>query len=228
MKKKKYILTILVICTLTFASSLIAHVTRIMASRSFQPLSGIRVVLDPGHGGMDDGAYSNGVKEDEINLKIAMKLKKLLNDAGAEVVLTRDGDFDLAEEKAKNRKREDMKKRVELINDKKTDIFLSIHLNAYPNTSVKGAQAFYEKDNEVSNVFADIIQKHFKRLTNTKMTSKAGDYYILNNAKKIGALVECGFLSNYEDKQKLITDAYQDEVAKSLYESIAEYFDMIS
>ena len=92
--------------------------------------------------GKDDGARSNEAKEQEINLKIAQKLKKLLEEGGAHVTMTRDGAYDLASEGASNRKREDMKKRIELINQDKTDLFISIHLNSYPNTSVKGAQAF--------------------------------------------------------------------------------------
>ena len=180
------------------------------------------------HGGKDDGARSNEAKEQEINLKIAQKLKKLLEDSGAHVTMTRDGAYDLASANASNRKREDMKKRVEIINNEKTDLFLSIHLNSYPNTSVKGAQAFYSPKNEVAKVFADIVQKHFKSLTRTKMTSKPGDYYILNNTAKIGALVECGFLSNPEDRANLIEDAYQQKVAQTLYDSILEYFNFLS
>ena len=144
------------------------------------------------------------------------------------MTMTRNGAYDLASEGASNRKREDMKKRIELINQDKTDLFISIHLNSYPNTSVKGAQAFYAPKNEVSKVFADILQKHFRALTQTKMTSKPGDYYILNNAQKIGSLVECGFLSNAEDRAKLVTDEYQQKVAQTLYDSILEYFNFLS
>lgn len=184
--------------------------------------------MSPPHGGKDDGARSNEAKEQDINLKIAIKLKKLLEQSGVHVVMTRDGAYDLASDQATNRKKEDMKKRIDIINNEKTDLFISIHLNAYPNTSVKGAQAFYASTNEVSKVFADIIQKHFKSLTNTKMTSKPGDFYILKNANKIGSLVECGFLSNPEDREKLIEDDYQAKVAQTLYDSILEYFNFLA
>lgn len=228
MKRKTYILGIALIAALCASTFLLSHIQHISAQRDYKPLSGVSVVLDAGHGGKDDGARTTDAKEQEINLSISKKLETLLKKSGAEVTLTRDGAYDLASENATNRKREDMKKRIEIINQDEVDIFLSIHLNAYPNTSVKGAQAFYEKNNEVSKVFADIIQKNFKSLTGTKMTSKTGDYYILNNANKIGSLVECGFLSNEEDREKLKTPEYQQKIAQCLYDSILEYFHMLS
>lgn len=228
MKNKKFILGICMLCTILVGSFCMSHITQITASRAIKVLDGVQVVLDPGHGGKDDGARSNEAKEQDINLKIAKKLKTLLEQSGAHVAMTREGAYDLASANAANRKKEDMKKRIEIINNDKTDLFLSIHLNSYPNTSVKGAQAFYAPKNEVSKVFADIVQKHFKSLTNTKMTSKPGDYYILNNATKIGSLVECGFLSNPDDREKLITDDYQEKVAQTLYDSILEYFNFLA
>lgn len=228
MKRKHYILGIAMVATILASACMLSHIQSINASRTYHSLSGVSIILDPGHGGKDDGARAGNVKEQEINLKIAKKLETLLKNNGASVTLTRTGAYDLASANATNRKREDMKKRMEIINADKTDLFLSIHLNAYPNTSVKGAQAFYEKDNEVSKVFADIIQKNFKKLTGTNMTSKTGDYYILNNANKIGSLVECGFLSNDEDRTKLITDEYQQDIAECLCNSVLEYFSFLS
>lgn len=228
MKKNKIILGICIICTIVISSLCMNHITQIAATRAVKVLDGVEIVLDAGHGGKDDGARSNEAKEQDINLKIAIKLKKLLEQSGVHVVMTRDGAYDLASDQATNRKKEDMKKRIDIINNEKTDLFISIHLNAYPNTSVKGAQAFYASTNEVSKVFADIIQKHFKSLTNTKMTSKPGDFYILKNANKIGSLVECGFLSNPEDREKLIEDDYQAKVAQTLYDSILEYFNFLA
>lgn len=226
--KNKILLGIGIVVTIIVGSLCMGHITQIAATRAMRVLDGVEVVLDPGHGGKDDGARSNEAKEQDINLKIARKLKKLLEQSGVHVIMTRDGAYDLASEHAINRKKEDMKKRIEIINHEKTDLFISIHLNAYPNTSVKGAQAFYSSKNEVSKVFADIIQKHLKSLTNTKLTSKPGDYYILNHADKIGSLVECGFLSNPEDRDKLIQDEYQAKIAQTLYDSILEYFNFLA
>lgn len=215
------------LATVLASACMLSHIQNINASRIYHSLSGVSIILDPGHGGKDDGARAGNVKEQDINLKIAKKLETLLKNNGASVTLTRTGAYDLASANATNRKREDMKKRMEIINADQTDLFLSIHLNAYPNTSVKGAQAFYEKDNEVSKVFADIVQRNFKKLTGTNMTSKTGDYYVLNNANKIGSLVECGFLSNDEDRSKLVTDEYQQAIAECLCNSIVEYFSFL-
>lgn len=228
MKKKNTGVLVAAVLSLLCASLLIANITSAYAKKRYQPLQGVTIVLDAGHGGRDDGAQAGKIKEQGINLNIVMFLKEKLEKSGAKVILTRDDDYDLASEDAKNRKRDDMEKRMALINQEDTDLFLSIHLNAYPNTSVKGAQAFYEKNNEVSKVFADIIQKHLKELTGTNMTSKTGDYYLLNNANKIGSLVECGFLSNAGDRAKLVTEEYQKKLAQSLHDSIAEYFAMLS
>lgn len=227
MKRKHYILGIAMLATVLASACMLSHIQNINASRIYHSLSGVSIILDPGHGGKDDGARAGNVKEQDINLKIAKKLETLLKNNGASVTLTRTGAYDLASANATNRKREDMKKRMEIINADQTDLFLSIHLNAYPNTSVKGAQAFYEKDNEVSKVFADIVQRNFKKLTGTNMTSKTGDYYVLNNANKIGSLVECGFLSNDEDRSKLVTDEYQQAIAECLCNSIVEYFSFL-
>lgn len=224
MKRKKYILAVGMLCTLLFTTVFMSRVTKISADKQMMPLQGVTIVLDAGHGGKDAGAQSGSIKEDVINLKIAKKTKALLEKSGAHVILTRDGDFDLASADAKNRKKEDMKKRMEIINHDDVDLFISIHLNSYPSPNVKGAQAFYQKDNEVAKTFATIVQKHLKKLTNTNMTSKPGDYYLLNNAQKIGTLVECGFLSNGEDRAVLITDEYQQDIAKTLYDSVREYF----
>lgn len=225
MKKKKIIgLSIIVlICTIIF----LIPFQIAQASLETKPLTGVTIVLDAGHGGKDDGAKSGDVNEQEINLAITKQLETLLMDAGAKVTLTRDGDYDLADDGSGTRKRRDMTKRVDMINEEEVDLFLSIHLNAYPNNSVKGAQAFYKKGDEASKQFANIIQENLQDLTKTKMVTKTGDYFILNNSDKVGALVECGFISNGEDRSNLIQESYQKKVAETLYESVLEYLDFL-
>ena len=187
------------------------------------PLSGVTVVVDPGHGGKDDGASGGDLKEQEINLAIALKLRTELEKAGANVTMTRDGSYDLASDGATNRKREDMKKRVEIINTEPNDLFISIHLNTYPNVSIHGAQAFYRKGDEASKQLAEIIQRRFNDLTQTEKKSKTGDYFILNESERPGVLVECGFLSNAGDRKSLAQSSYQQQLAQLFTESIEEY-----
>lgn len=226
-KKRKY-MTIMMFMIIMIGTVCTYQYMYANSEKAYQRLSGVHIVLDAGHGGKDDGAQSGSVKEQGINLNIVLALKELLEDSGSKVTLTRNGDYDLAEDSAKNRKRSDMEKRVALINQDKVDMFVSVHLNAFPNPSAKGAHTFYKKGDESSKIFGDIVQRNLKELTGTKMTSKIGDYYILNNADKVGVLVECGFLSNAQDRAKLVTEEYQQKVAKCLYDSIVEYFSMLN
>lgn len=192
------------------------------------PLDGVVIVVDPGHGGKDEGAQKENVKEAQINLAISQKLKKELETQGATVHLTRDGAYDLASEGAKNRKKEDMKKRADMINDNRVDLFLSIHLNAYPNVAIHGGQVFYQKDNTAGKAFADIIQKRMNELNQTDKKTKIGDYYILNETKHPGVLVECGFLSNDKDRSNLIDTSYQQKIAELLCEGVCEYLEVLT
>ena len=125
------------------------------------------------------GAQRGDVREDAINLAIAREVRTLLIEQGASVIMTRDGDHDLAGEDAENRKREDMQQRVAIINCGWADAFISIHLNAYTSANVHGAQVFYQEENAASKQMAQQIQQQLSASTDTKMSAKPGDYYIL-------------------------------------------------
>lgn len=225
MKDKKTWGIVLGVCALIGLTLLSVHAQNLM---TYLPLQGVQIVVDAGHGGKDDGARAEGVKEQEINLAISMKLKTALEQQGATVILTRDGAYDLASEGATNRKREDMKKRVAIINEEQVDLFISVHLNAYPNTSIHGAHAFYKKGDVAAQALAEIIQNQFNAITKDEKSSKTGDYYILNNTDKPGVLIECGFLSNESDRAKLIDEAYQQKLADALTNSVLEYLNVLN
>lgn len=226
MKKHKLVWGIVIgVCTLAVITMMSVYA---QTQTEYLPLKGVQIVVDPGHGGKDDGARAEGIKEQEINLAISIKLKTALEKQGATVLLTRDGAYDLASEGATNRKREDMKKRVAIINDQDVDLFISVHLNSYPNTSIHGAHAFYQKNDLASQTLADIIQKQFNAITGDEKSSKTGDYYILNNTKKPGVLIECGFLSNSEDRAKLNDPSYQETLAKGLTNSVLEFLNVLN
>lgn len=184
------------------------------------------IFVDPGHGGKDNGAISGNVLEDEINLKISGYLMELLIDSNAHVLVSRTGDYDLASIYDKNRKREDLKKRVQYINDSKPDMFVSIHLNTYTSNNVKGAQTFYQ-NNEESKKMANYIQIQLNNLESYARKSKYGDYYLLNKTYVSGVLIECGFLSNEEEKNQLISESYQRKIAQKIYLGIINYFNDI-
>lgn len=198
-------------------------ITNGIISKAYRPYKGIVVVLDSGHGGKDDGARSHGVKEQELNLAITLKLKEQLEELGIKVILTRKDEKDLASANAENRKREDMKKRVEIINQPKVDFFISIHMNAYADTSVQGSQIFYDRNDEDSHLFAAAIQEEIVKVSKSKMEIKTGDYYILKNSDKIGILLECGFISNASDRAKLTDEKYQKELSKAIKAGIMNF-----
>ncbi len=192
------------------------------------PLSGQVIVIDPGHGGADGGAVGDNVVEKDIALTISLKLRDYLQEAGALVIMTRETDTDLAAEGTKglsNRKAEDLKKRVELINEGSNDLFVSIHLNAIPSSKWSGAQTFYNPVNDESQAISRFIQAEIKRnLENTNRLAKNMDsVYLLREAEIPGALVEVGFLSNPTERELLNTETYQNKVAASIYQGIIRY-----
>lgn len=190
-------------------------------------LAGITIVIDAGHGGVDPGSSRGNVVEDEINLSIAKKLERILKEAGAEVIMIRDEDEDLSQEGASSKKQSDLKARVEIMNQENVTFFISLHGNISLDTTVKGAQVYYQSDHEQSQILAECVQQALKNTTSSKFIIKKGDYYILNNTKNFGILVEYGFLSNAEEREKLKDQKYQDTIAYNIYEGIIEYLKKI-
>lgn len=204
----------------------VAFVVAIAKEKKYSKIDNLSyrtIYIDPGHGGKDNGASVENVLEDNINMKISGYLMELLIDSNNRVLISRTGDYDLASVYQKNRKKEDLKNRVNYINDSNPDIFISIHLNTFSSSSVNGGQTFYQ-NNEKSKNLADCIQNEFNQLSSLNKKAKLGDYYILNNTKPIGVLLECGFLSNPEDRKNLNNENYQRKVANTIYKGIIKYF----
>lgn len=193
------------------------------------PLTGKIILLDPGHGGPDGGAGDQSTLEKDIALKISLKLRDLLQQQGALVVMTRTTDTDLADPGVKGysrRKIEDLRQRLKMINTTDIDLFVSIHLNAISSSRWSGAQTFYASQYEENEAAAKFIQDELRlNLENTTRQAKPlNQVYILKNAKKPGVLVEVGFLSNQTEKANLIKNSYQDKVAASIYTGVLRYF----
>lgn len=214
--KYKFIIFILIVGIL-FSSSFIA-----VAGSNKMNLDGYVIYVDAGHGGKDNGAFNNQILEDEINLKISKKIIKELVESGAVVYTSRDGDYDLARNYDKNRKAKDLKKRAELINMTNPQLFVSVHLNTFPDSSVEGGQVFHQNSEE-SKELASIIQERFNNLSNKNKKPKLGDYYLLNKTKSVGVIIECGFLTNQKDLSNLVKDSYQEEIAQIISKSIYEF-----
>ena len=167
------------------------------------------VVLDAGHGSSDSGKVGiNGVLEKDINLSISKKTKKYLEEKGIRVVMTRDKDESLAEGENGNRKVQDMKARVKRINDTKPDLAVSIHQNSYHEESIHGAQVFYYEHSESGEKDARILQEALLAVDpdNTRQVKANTTYYLLKRTEVPILIVECGFLSNQEEAEKLASE----------------------
>lgn len=190
------------------------------------------VMIDPGHGGIDGGALAkDGTCEKDINLSISKKLKKYLEDANYKVIMTRNEDKGLYTDEGKIRKKkiEDLNNRCKEKINSKCDIFISIHLNMFPEAKYSGAQVWYG-DNEKSRELASIIQKNMvedlDKSNNRKEKPAGNSYKILRCGKEIpSVIVECGFLSNPSEKAKLMESTYQDKVSASIGRSVKSYFE---
>ncbi|WP_175614683.1 N-acetylmuramoyl-L-alanine amidase [Piscibacillus halophilus] len=195
-------------------------------SQVTMPLAGQVIVLDPGHGGVDGGADHGDIYEKSIVLNTTLYLRDYLLGAGAEVHLTRDRDKDLAPEEMKGyskRKAYDIRKRVDFIQEKNADLFVSLHLNSMPNERWKGGQAFYYPGDE-NEALAEAVQERIRETTETNRSAfSTSNIYILKRAETTGTLVELGFLSNSSEREKLLTDDYQRELAFAVYQGIIEY-----
>lgn len=181
------------------------------------------ILIDPGHGNKDPGSVVGDVYEKDINLKISLMLKEELENQGAKVIMTRDGDYDLAYPKASYRKKSDFDNRIKLINNSKADLYLSIHLNYLSNSKYYGPQVFYDKDNKA---LAEILQQTFNKELNTNRDIKKipSSTYMYDKLKVPGVLIECGFLSNTNERELLKTDKYQKSLAKTITKSLIKYF----
>jgi N-acetylmuramoyl-L-alanine amidase len=194
------------------------------------PLSGKIIIVDPGHGGIDGGAVSKaGLLEKEVTLAISDHLRDYLQEAGALVLMTREEDRDLAAEgtkKIRQRKIEDLKRRVEIVNESDADLFVTIHLNAIPSPRWSGAQTFYHRAIPENEALAKFVQSEIRtNLENTERLAKPIDnIFLLKKAEIPGVLVEAGFLSHPTEAQMLQTEAYQQKVAASIYQGIMRYY----
>lgn len=186
------------------------------------------VVIDAGHGGDDPGKVGiNDALEKEINLAIAKKLEAILLEQGYEAVLTRQTDDGLYQSTDSNKKVADMKKRCQIIEESKADIVVSIHQNSFSQESVCGAQVFYYKYSQRGEVLAEKIQSALKEYAdqeNKRVIKDNSSYYMLVHTPCPTVIVECGFLSNRLEADKLCTDEYQDKIANAIYIGIGEYF----
>ena len=186
----------------------------------------LRIVIDPGHGGIDPGKVGlHNTLEKDINLSIALHLKKFLEADDRIVFLTRTEDVGLHEQNASNKKMSDLNNRIQLIINEKADLMVSIHQNAYVSEKPRGAQVFYHGKDKNAELLAKEIQAALTNFDpeNKREAKTNSTYYLFKNSPVPTVIVECGFLSNYNEAALLADPYYQEKVAFSIAMGISSY-----
>lgn len=184
------------------------------------------VIIDPGHGGIDVGTVGiDGSLEKNINLSISLDLYDYLMVSGINTVLTRDGDYEVYKAGEK-RTKSDLYNRMDFINSVPDSILISIHQNHFENEAEWGTQVWFSPNDEISPTLADKILQSVKKniQPENKRENKVSDnsYYILYKAQKPSVMVECGFVSNKNENNKLQDKEYQKDMAYSILAGICE------
>ena len=198
----------------------------------FSKSNGRVVVIDAGHGDPDGGAVSKrGTVESELNLAVAQRLKEQLSSRGYKVIMTRETDEGIHTEKSRTireKKKEDMYNRLDIINSSNADIFVSIHMNLFKSEKYKGAEVLYSDKFENSMLLAELIQAELVAIdpeNQTRQTKKDdGSIFLLKSAEIPAVLVECGFISNIEEEKLLKDEEYQQRLAGAICDGIVQYY----
>lgn len=184
-----------------------------LARNSMTDRNYYKVFLDPGHGGEDPGAIGSIYRESDLNLQIAELVKLKLEDKGIQVKMSRTGDTTLT-----------LEQRANMSNDYDPDVFVSIHQNSYSDSNANGIETYYHKNKQYDKPLSDDIQTNLIAETNGKNRGvKSANFGVLRMSEDTASLVECGFISNEEEEQKLASAEYQDEVATAISNAIEQY-----
>lgn len=187
------------------------------------PLQDTTIIIDPGHGGRDSGTTYGEILEKDINLEISKVLEKELTEKGAIVYMTRTRDIDLSSIYDSAKKRGDLYRRLLLIKEKKADLYLSIHINWYQNSAMKGAEVLYNSINDKNKILAKFIMNEFKEKLESSRNIKTTDLYMYRNTTTPGVLIECGYLSNKIERNLLRDKKYQEKLSASITNGVINY-----
>lgn len=185
-------------------------------------------IIDAGHGGVDGGAVScTGIYESKINLEIALRLNDLMHLLGYDTKMIRTEDISIYTngETIAAKKVSDLKERVRIVNETDNGILLSIHQNHYSDSYYSGGQMFYPKTDH-SEELAKLLQASFVSTVNPGSNRKAKPaegLYLMKHIQKTGVLIECGFLSNYEEEAKLRDNTYQKKLCAVIASVCSQY-----
>ena len=228
LSKKKLLIYALTVFVAMFA---VVGMTNEVSTVSTVPTSNHIIILDPGHGGADGGASgADGTIEKNLNLEIALKVQNLLQQSGCTVFMTRSDDRSLStieDEINKMRKVADLNNRNEMADELKAEAFVSIHMNTFSDPQYFGSQVFYSSSPADSKYLADFIQEEIRFIDPENMRETkdgSGSIFILNDVSVPSVVVECGFLSNENDLERLKTEEYQNKIAGAIYNGIVKFY----
>lgn len=212
---RKFILLLISVCLFTSGFLYVNAISN--------KLVGTVIVIDVGHGGKDSGTVYKNIKEKDINLDIALKLKNELIKLGVEVIMTREGDYDLSSPGSLRRKKSDFDNRIKLINESKADMYISLHINYLDNPKYYGGQVFCIDGNQR---LANIIQDEFIRQLSSplKVRNMDDNIYMYKKLDIPGVLIECGFMSNVKERNLLVTSKYQSKIVKCIIDGLINYY----
>ena len=187
-------------------------------------LTGKIITIDPGHGGRDAGTSYGKIYEKDLNLAISKVLKNVLEEKGATVYMIREDDSDLSSKWDRAKKRGDLYRRILKIQENKSDLYLSIHINYHYYSSVSGAEVLYHPINPDNLILAESIMDEVKNNLNTNRKVIKTNLYLYSNTRVPGVLIECGFISNQNERYLLQKKSYQEKLASSITKGVENYF----
>ncbi len=237
MKKLIYISLPLILSLLIFIYTSAFHNPVLTVKQTKENGNQPIVIIDAGHGGFDGGAVSDdGTVEKDINLAISLYLQEYLAVFNIETVMIRETDCSVEDEgltTIRQRKSSDLHNRMKIMEETENAIFVSIHQNKYPDGKYNGTQVFYSpKTKDESQILAQSVQDcivNTLQKDNKRQIKECGtSVFLMYNAVKPAVLVECGFLSNYEETNKLKTSEYQKKIAFCIAMGIQNYLSVRS
>ena len=224
--KKNCLAAAAVLCAI-----LICITAGISRAGSFFDDRSLRVIVDAGHGLPDGGAIGSlGTIEQEINIAIAKKLEEVLTAKGIDVVMTRSGEDGIWSSKSttiREKKLEDMHNRLKIMKKSNADLFITIHMNSFKNSSASGLRIFYSHNFPEIKPLAESIQTRMSDVTGAEMNVvKTADskLFLLKQPPLPAILVECGFLSNPKEEKKLADEDYQARLAWAIADAVEKYY----
>lgn len=225
--KIKWVLALILLTGCIYGSYTLSRYTESDQVESGQ----VQVILDAGHGGSDPGKIGlNDLLEKDINLAITGKVKNCLEKESVTTALTREEDKGLGTTGDGSKKTEDMQARVKMINETKPLLAVSIHQNSYEDSEIHGAQVFYYSHSKEGEAVAKILQESLREIDpeNHRQAKANETYYLLRRTQVPTVIVECGFLTNPEEAEKLSGEEYQVQVAEMVAKGIIKCLEYLN